>query len=138
MKSHPNTLASSSRRIKIPKSARLANLKALQRDLGGLVRQGKAGNRQAVAPHNPPSPTQIRALRQLLGLTQVSFASQLGVVPMTISTWEIGFRAPRRAMTDHIRELATMNGVDMERITDPAYYNSKLEVKIFAKRKRTA
>jgi len=129
-----NHLASMSRHIKQNKSAKAANSLALKRALRGL-----AGNLQPVRAHNPPTSEQIRALRQLLCLTQGSFANQLGVFNWSVvARWEHGSRQPSKLMTIKLRELAAMNDLDMEKLTDPEYYQSNLEVKIFTKRKQIA
>lgn len=41
--------------------------------------------------------TQVRELRQALGLTQQALARELGVRQQTISDWETGAYAPRGA-----------------------------------------
>lgn len=41
-----------------------------------------------------PTPAEVRAARQRLGLTQAELAARLGVDVMTISRWERGARTP--------------------------------------------
>lgn len=41
-------------------------------------------------------PTQIRKIRQQLGLTQEEFAAKLGVTFPTVSRWENGHRKPSK------------------------------------------
>ena len=129
-----NHLSNQSRRIKVNKSAKKANKNALVRDLHGL-----GATHPAVRSHNPPTATQIRALRQLLCLSQASFATQIGAFNWAVvSRWENGGRSPSKHMTARLRELAAMNRIDMDQLADPEYYQSNLEVKIFTKRKQIA
>jgi DNA-binding transcriptional regulator YiaG len=55
--------------------------------------------------------TQIRALRQQLGLTQQEFADTLGVRQQTISEWETGQYAPRGASATLLQIIAERAGV---------------------------
>lgn len=45
----------------------------------------------------------IRVIRAILGITSKSFASRVGVGPLTITAWERGRYAPK---AEHRRELA--------------------------------
>lgn len=49
--------------------------------------------------------TQIRTLRERLGLAQAVFAKRLGVTIVTLSRWENGQHAPQRK---HIKKLERM------------------------------
>ena len=48
----------------------------------------------------------VKALRKHLGLTQVEFASQLGVRQQTVSEWEKGVYSPTRASSNHLTLFA--------------------------------
>jgi len=71
-----------------------------------------------VLPHVPPPAAAIHELRLFLGLSQVSFAQQLGVYKLTVSQWEQGRREPRREHTAKLVELAQMNGLDLFNMPD--------------------
>jgi DNA-binding transcriptional regulator YiaG len=49
--------------------------------------------------------TEIRALRQRLGLSQMAFAVRLGITPETVSRWENGHCIPRGLAIKALREL---------------------------------
>ncbi len=53
----------------------------------------------------PPTPTQIRQLRQRLGLSQCAFAARVGVYMGTIVRWKRGRTTPRFLATERLREL---------------------------------
>lgn len=56
----------------------------------------------------------IKALRLQMGLNQVQFAEELGVRQQTISEWETGAYAPRRAMAKYLTIIAERAGVKYE------------------------
>ena len=58
------------------------------------VHAGRKGQTYRVLPANPPSPMEIKGLREGLGLTQKEFAETIGVSPSTVSSWENGTKAP--------------------------------------------
>ena len=39
----------------------------------------------------------VRALREFLGMTQVQFAEELGILQQTVSQWECGYHYPKGA-----------------------------------------
>ena len=39
----------------------------------------------------------VKALREHLGLTQVQFAEELGILQQTVSVWELGYHVPKGA-----------------------------------------
>lgn len=39
----------------------------------------------------------VKALREFLGLTQVEFAGELGILQQTVSQWECGYHYPKGA-----------------------------------------
>lgn len=49
-----------------------------------------------------PSPIEIYAIRQSLGMTQPEFASMLGVSRQTVKYWENGTYAPRREYAEQM------------------------------------
>ncbi len=55
--------------------------------------------------YEPPTPTQIRQLRQRLGLSQRAFGARVGVEMGTIVRWERGRTTPRFLATERLREL---------------------------------
>jgi DNA-binding transcriptional regulator YiaG len=64
----------------------------------------------------PPSPGEIRAIRDSLGLSQAAFADFLGAGLNTVRSWEIGDREPSalaRRLLGAIRD-------------DPAYWRGRL------------
>jgi DNA-binding transcriptional regulator YiaG len=54
----------------------------------------------------------IRALREFMGLTQQQFAEELGVRQPTISEWEVGRYAPRRATSKYLSLVAERAGFE--------------------------
>jgi DNA-binding transcriptional regulator YiaG len=51
------------------------------------------------------APTEIRQLRERLGLSQRAFAARVGVYMGTITRWEKGRTTPRFLATKHLREI---------------------------------
>jgi DNA-binding transcriptional regulator YiaG len=85
----------------------------------------------------PPSSASMRYLRQLLGLTQVMMARQLEVDVLTVKSWENNRRHPTAARNLRMRELAKMNGIDLDQLRDKQY-RRKLEIKIFGVEEKSA
>lgn len=54
---------------------------------------------------------QVRALREQLAMSQVTFAAAIMVHPMTVSKWERGTAAPLPIYARAMRILARKNGV---------------------------
>lgn len=106
-----------------PKSAKAANSKVLKNALGR--------RRRNCPEYVVATPESVFALRQFLGMTQESFAAQLGVTKLTVSYWETRHRAPSRELSDKLHELAAMNGVSLEKLSDKAYYQAKTRVRVF-------
>lgn len=52
----------------------------------------------------------IKALRQHMALSQSSFAQELGVRQQTVSEWETGLYAPKRAMCKYLTLVAEQAG----------------------------
>lgn len=66
-------------------------------------------------------------------MSQRTFGSQVGSVGInTVSMWECGTRQPRLAMALKIRQLAEMNGLEMDKLEDPDYFRKQLAVRVFA------
>lgn len=61
---------------------------------------------------NTPTPNDIRALRNHLGLTQEQFAERLGVAFTTVNRWEGGDSKPQRAALDVLRQLQQDAGIE--------------------------
>ncbi|HEY3118748.1 MAG TPA: helix-turn-helix domain-containing protein [Chloroflexota bacterium] len=58
--------------------------------------------------------SQVRGLRQALGLTQQALAQELGVRQQTISEWETGAYAPRGASARLLDLVAERAGLQYE------------------------
>ncbi|MDA1677030.1 helix-turn-helix domain-containing protein [Bacillus cereus group sp. TH152-1LC] len=55
------------------------------------------------------NPQEIRAIRQLAGLTQTEFANSLGVTLLTVNRWEKGHSVPAKK---NIKKLEKLIGDD--------------------------
>ena len=55
--------------------------------------------------YQPLAPTEIRQLRERLGLSQRAFAARVGVEMGTIVRWEKGRTTPRFLTTERLRQL---------------------------------
>src|ERR1700757_1953076 len=112
----------------LPASARKSVAKALR---------CAVGRSQHYAASKQPAPIRITAaavfaLRQFLGLTQASYAAQLGVTALAVSFWERATRIPNRRCAAKLIALAQMNNVDLLRLTNPAYYRKATRMRVFA------
>lgn len=58
--------------------------------------------------HLTVTASEVRRVRQRLGLTQREFARRLGVHKVTVGKWEANMRVPRGTAATLIRLLATM------------------------------
>ena len=67
---------------------------------------------------NSPSPTDIRALRNHLGLTQEQFAERLGVAFTTVNRWEGGDSKPQRAALEMLERMKQEAGMDADAVAD--------------------
>lgn len=112
-------------RAHLPDSARAANSKALRLTLG------RTRAKHPVKAYVPIAAEAVLALRQFLGITQESLATQLGVRSLAVSWWECGRRSPAPAYAAKLRALAEMNGVDLDRITNARYYKSLARVQVY-------
>lgn len=65
-----------------------------------------------------PSPNDIRALRNHLGLTQEQFAERLGVAFTTVNRWEGGDSKPQRAALEMLERMKQEAGMDADAVTD--------------------
>jgi DNA-binding transcriptional regulator YiaG len=83
-----------------------------------------------VIVHRPPSAPAVRGLRRWLGLTQTAMSRQLKTTKMVVSTWETGTRSPNREATAKLRELALMNDLDLDLMSDPDFVNNDLELRV--------
>ena len=54
--------------------------------------------------------TQVKALRDHLGMTQQQLAEELGVRQQTISEWEVGVYTPRRSTSKYLSLIAERAG----------------------------
>jgi transcriptional regulator with XRE-family HTH domain len=81
--------------------------------------------KEALGPYVAPTPQAIRYLRQALRMTQVMFARQFGVAPNAVKQWESGRRGCKPDIGRRMRELAGMNQIDMDFLSD------KAELKVF-------
>lgn len=52
------------------------------------------------------TPSQVRAIRQTLGLSRRELAARLGVSPVTVASWEQGERHPRPWAALRLADLA--------------------------------
>ena len=52
------------------------------------------------------TPTEIRKLRERLGMTQEQFAGRLGTARETVARWEIGANAPVGLYLKALKDLA--------------------------------
>jgi len=69
--------------------------------------------RAALRPrYEPPSPAEIKQLRQRLGLSQRAFAAKVGVGLNTVIRWESGFHQPRFLASERLRQLEQELGVE--------------------------
>lgn len=58
-------------------------------------------------------------------MPQTMFARQFGVAPNAVKQWESGRRGPKPDIGRRMRELAEMNQIDMDFLSDRA------EIKVF-------
>ena len=65
-----------------------------------------------------PTPGQIRALRNHLGLTQEQFAERLGVAFTTVNRWEGGDSKPQRAALEVLERLKQEAGIESGTVVD--------------------
>lgn len=56
--------------------------------------------------------SQVKVIRQALGLTQEEFAHQLGVTLCTVSRWENNKTLPSRLALRQIEQLAEKNTIE--------------------------
>src|SRR6185437_740481 len=111
-------------RARAPKSAANNNVKALRTAVQFNTKRNH--HTRVIIPSEA-----IFALRQYLGMTQGSFAAQLGVTEPCVSWWECKRRSPNRQLSEKLRELAAMNGVDLEKLVDQKYYQEQARVRVF-------
>jgi type I restriction enzyme M protein len=65
-----------------------------------------------------PSPNDIRALRNHLGLTQEQFAERLGVAFTTVNRWEGGDSKPQRAALEMLERIKQEAGMESDAATN--------------------
>ncbi len=58
------------------------------------VHAGRKGQTYHVLPTNPPSPGEIKGLREKANLSQKEFADAIGVSVSAVSSWENGRKVP--------------------------------------------
>lgn len=80
----------------------------------------------------------IRGLRQVLGLTQVALAAQLGTAALTVSQWEIGRVHPGRRIANKLRTLANANDLDIYRMDESEYVKERVGVRVFVETQKVA
>jgi len=81
--------------------------------------------KEALGPYVAPTPQAIRYLRQALHMSQTMFARQFSVAPNAVKQWESGRRSAKPDIGRRMRELAGMNQIDMDFLSDRA------EIKVF-------
>jgi len=64
--------------------------------------------------------TNIRTLRQTLGLTQEEFAHRLGITVATVNRWENGHNSPTRLARKALYDLAAEGGLRVPQLNAPA------------------
>jgi type I restriction enzyme M protein len=69
---------------------------------------------------NIPSPSEIRSLRNHLGLTQEQFAERLGVAFTTVNRWEGGDSKPQRAALEVLERMKQEAGMESGEVADAA------------------
>jgi DNA-binding transcriptional regulator YiaG len=97
---------------------------ALQRHSIGLQK------RRRRVHHDPPTATQIRALRLLLGMSQTAFGHQLGASREGVAAWESNRRKPDRQFTFKLRRLAAINKWEIDSLSDPDYYDKQVRARV--------
>lgn len=63
-----------------------------------------------VKPHWERWGAELRHHRQVAGITQTQLANTMHVAPQTVSTWEVGRRAPNRTTVQEIDKLLSTGG----------------------------
>ena len=59
--------------------------------------------------------SEVKKLREFLGMTQSEFAQELGISKKTVSQWEIGYRKPSSLARRAMMMLKELRGEDKTR-----------------------
>ena len=87
-------MANATRKFKSPTFAVIHEIAEGLQAVGAISKTTMRGYDAACLVPPPLSPTQIRALRQKLRVSQPVFASYLNTTPSTIVQWESGAKRP--------------------------------------------
>jgi len=85
-----------------------------------------------IGPYVAPDRKSIRILRDTMRMTQTMFARQFNVSLDCVKQWESGRRKPSLELGRRLRQLADMNGINIDLMAD------KTELKVFSEKEKTA
>jgi hypothetical protein len=114
--------------IRNSKTARERNIKSLRKALG--VKRPDYPMPKFKDLYVPPTSSSILCLREFLLMTQVMIARQLNVHVHVYKCWERGRKRPNPFFGGKLRELAQMNGIDLDLLSDVTY-REEIRVRVF-------
>ena len=82
------------------------------------VHAGRKGQIYHVLPANPPSPEQIKGLRESANFSQREFADAIGVSVSAVSSWENGKKVPDGLACRYLDMLERYGGLNGRHIEE--------------------